>query len=131
MKRKFTALVSIVLTFVLSSYSAAQDNAAALHNKVSNASSPYIEDKLVVIGTGAVTGVYYPAGGAICRLVNKDRARVGMRCAVESTPGSIYNIDALKAGEVELALVQSDWQEHAYNGTGAFAQKSRFSKVKV
>ena len=29
----------------------------------------------VTIGTGGVTGVYYPTGGAICRLVNKKRKK--------------------------------------------------------
>jgi hypothetical protein len=64
--------------------------------------------------------VYYPAGGAICRLVNRDRRDHGYRCAVESTGGSIFNINAIKAGELEFGVVQSDWQYHAYNGTSRF-----------
>jgi uncharacterized protein len=91
---------------------------------------PYQDDKLVVIGTGAVTGIYYPAGGAICRLMNKERKAMGVRCAVESTPGSIYNINALKNAEVDFAIVQSDWQEHAYNGTGLFVKPGRFDKLR-
>ena len=35
----------------------------------------------VTIGTGGVTGVYYPTGGAICRLVNKNRKQHGIRCS--------------------------------------------------
>ncbi len=73
------------------------------------------------IGTGGVTGVYYPTGGAICRLVNKDRKTHGFRCAVESTGGSVYNINTIKAGELEFGVAQSDWQYHAYNGTSKFA----------
>ena len=49
------------------------------------------QQKFVTIGTGGVTGVYYAVGGAICRLVNKDRAKHGLRCSVESTGGSVYN----------------------------------------
>jgi hypothetical protein len=77
-------------------------------------------DKFITIGTGGVTGVYYPAGGAICRLVNRARKEHGIRCSVESTGGSVYNLNALRAGELDVAVSQSDWQYHAYMGTGAF-----------
>jgi len=77
--------------------------------------------QFVSIGTGGVTGVYYPTGGAICRLVNKDRKEHGIRCAVESTGGSVYNINTIKAGELEFGVAQSDWQYHAYHGTSKFA----------
>ena len=45
------------------------------------------QQKFITIGTGGVTGVYYPTGGAICRLVNKGRKKHGVRCSVESTGG--------------------------------------------
>lgn len=77
-------------------------------------------NQFVTIGTGGVTGVYYPTGGAICRLVNKDRKDHGIRCSVESTGGSIYNLNTIAAGEMDLGVVQSDWQYHAYNGTSTF-----------
>jgi len=73
-------------------------------------------DKYITIGTGGVTGVYYPAGGAICRLVNRGRRDHGIRCSVESTGGSVYNLNALRAGELVIAVAQSDWQYHAYMG---------------
>jgi len=78
------------------------------------------QEQFFSIGTGGLTGVYYPAGGAICRLVNRDRRDHGFRCAVESTGGSIFNINAVKAGELEFGVVQSDWQYHAYNGSSRF-----------
>ena len=77
--------------------------------------------EFISIGTGGVTCVYYPTGGAICRLVNKSRKEHGIRCAVESTGGSVYNINTIKAGELEFGVAQSDWQYHAYNGTSKFA----------
>ena len=79
------------------------------------------DQQFISIGTGGVTGVYYPTGGAICRLVNKTRKEHGIRCAVESTGGSVYNINTIKAGELEFGVAQSDWQHHAYNGTSKFA----------
>jgi TRAP transporter TAXI family solute receptor len=80
------------------------------------------QSKFVTIGTGGVTGVYYPAGGAICRLVNRGRKEHGIRCSVESTGGSIYNLNAIAQEELDLGVAQSDWQYSAYNGTGAFEQ---------
>ena len=81
-------------------------------------------------GTGGVTGVYYPTGGAICRLVNKDRKEHGIRCAVESTGGSVYNINTIKAGELEFGVAQSDWQHHAYHGTSKF-EGNQFEDVRA
>lgn len=74
----------------------------------------------VTIGTGGVTGVYYPTGGAICRLVNKQSKKNNIRCSVESTGGSIYNLNTIRAGELNMGVAQSDWQYHAYNGSSKF-----------
>lgn len=75
-------------------------------------------ETFITIGTGGVTGVYYPTGGAVCRLVNKDRGEHGIRCSVESTGGSVYNIDTMRAGELDMGVVQSDVQYNALNGEG-------------
>lgn len=84
----------------------------------------------ITIGTGGVTGVYYPAGGAICRLVNKGRDSHGYRCAVESTAGSIYNLNAIRNGDMEFGIVQSDWQYYAWNGTASFKQAGPFAELR-
>lgn len=89
------------------------------------------EQKFVSIGTGGVTGVYYPTGGAICRLVNKGRKEHGIRCSAESTGGSVYNINTIRAGELEFGVAQSDWQFHAYNGTSKFEDAGKFEKLRA
>lgn len=88
------------------------------------------QQKFVSIGTGGVTGVYYAAGGAICRLVNKDRAQHGLRCSVESTGGSVFNVNTIKAGELDLGVVQSDVGYNAYNGEGQFKDAGAYKKLR-
>jgi hypothetical protein len=87
--------------------------------------------EFVTIGTGGVTGVYYPTGGAICRLVNKNRKQHGVRCTVESTDGSIYNINMIRSGELDMGVVQSDWQYHAYRGTSEFKDQGPFKELRA
>jgi TRAP transporter TAXI family solute receptor len=89
------------------------------------------EQRIISIGTGGVTGVYYPTGGAICRLVNKNRATHKIRCSVESTGGSVYNINTIRAGELEFGVAQSDWQYHAYNGTSKFEEQGPFTDLRA
>ena len=81
------------------------------------------ETQYTNIGTGGLTGVYYPTGGAICRMMNKTRDEHHIRCSVESTGGSVYNLNAIANGELDFGIAQSDWQYHAYHGDSKFAAK--------
>ena len=90
-----------------------------------------IAQEFITIGTGGVTGVYYPTGGAICRLVNKGRKEHGIRCSVESTGGSVYNINTIREGELEFGVAQSDWQFHAYNGSSKFEDAGPFEGLRA
>ncbi|MGY4024528.1 TAXI family TRAP transporter solute-binding subunit [Aeromonas rivuli] len=80
-------------------------------------------DSYLTISTGALTGVYYPVGGALCRLFNEDSAHNNLHCSVQSTKGSLANLRDLASGKSQLALVQSDVLYHAVHGTGPFEQQ--------
>ena len=88
-------------------------------------SVPMMATQFVTIGTGGVTGTYYPTGGAVCRMVNKLKKQTGIRCSVESTGGSVYNVNTIKAGELDLGISQSDTAYQAYNGQGKFEGKAQ------
>jgi len=89
------------------------------------------DQRFITIGTGGVTGVYYPTGGAICRLVNKGRKEHGIRCSVESTGGSVYNTRTIRQGELDFGVVQSDVQKAGLEGTGAFADDGAYPELRA
>jgi TRAP transporter TAXI family solute receptor len=79
----------------------------------------------VTIGTGGITGVYYPTGGAIARIMNKKKDQYGIRATVESTGGSVFNVNAVMAGDLEFGVVQSDRQFQAINGMAEWKDKGK------
>lgn len=82
------------------------------------------QQEFVTLGTGGVTGVYYPVGGAMCRLVDKSRRAKehNIRCTVESTGASVFNVNAIRSGDLSMGIVQSDTQNYAFTGTEQFEQ---------
>lgn len=78
------------------------------------------QETFVTIGTGGQTGVYYVVGQSIARLVNRGTADHGLKVTAPSTGGSIANINAIAAGDMDMGVAQSDWQFHAFNGSSKF-----------
>ena len=98
---------------------------------MSLASGAVAQQTFISIGTGGVTGVYYPAGGAVCSLVNRGRAEHGIRCGVESTGGSVFNVNAIRSGEMEFGVAQSDIQYNSFNGVAQFADAGAFEGLRA
>lgn len=119
-----TATAALILSVVAVSAPAHAQSSAGIK------ASTFGGEKIITIGTGAITGVYYPAGGAICRLININRKEHGIRCFVESTGGSIYNLHALRNKDINFGIVQSDWQYNAYTGKGEFANGPAYKELR-
>jgi TRAP transporter TAXI family solute receptor len=88
------------------------------------------EETFITIGTGGQTGVYYVVGQSICRLVNRGTSEHNIKCTAPSTGGSVDNINAIKNGDRQMGVAQSDWQFHAYNGTSKF-EGNQFEKLRA
>lgn len=108
--RKGTILVAILVVLTMAFVGLGPAPAAA-------------KTKFYTIGTGGVTGVYYPTGGAIARIVNAKKKEFGMRLTVESTGGSVFNVNAIMAGDLEFGIVQSDRQYQATMGEADWKDK--------
>ncbi|MCG8452772.1 MAG: TAXI family TRAP transporter solute-binding subunit [Spirochaetales bacterium] len=99
--KKFILMLTVLVSVALSAFANGEGEGAR---------------EYVTIGTGGVTGVYYPTGGAISKMVNKKSDEYNLKVTVESTGGSVYNVNAIMSGDLEFGIVQSDRQYQAYNG---------------
>ena len=111
MKRLATVALSATLMLGLSSAQAA-------------------EEKYVTIGTGGQTGVYYVVGQSICKLVNREQSKYGIKCTAPSTGGSVANLNAIRAGEQDMGVAQSDQQYNALKGEGEFKAAGPFKELR-
>ncbi len=83
------------------------------------------EVNFVTIGTAGVTGIYYPTGVAICRMINKKFDEYEIKATVESTSGSVFNVNAVLNADLVFGVVQSDRQYQAYNGLAEWSKYGR------
>ncbi|WP_306257589.1 TAXI family TRAP transporter solute-binding subunit [Pararhizobium sp. IMCC21322] len=98
---------------------------------LTSATAVLSQETTIRIGTGGKTGVYFPTGGAICRLTNRGVADHGVMCEVESTGGSVYNLKAVRAATLDFGIAQSDWQFHSLNGTSKFEEDTPDTELRA
>ncbi len=65
-------------------------------------------DKLLSLGTGTQGGAFWPIGESLCRQVNLQRAQQQIRCVASPTAGSVYNLNAVAHGRLQLGIAQED-----------------------
>lgn len=104
---------------------------AALSLAAVTATPAVAEEKFVTIGTGGQTGVYYVVGQSVCRLINRNANEHGIRCNAPSSGGSVANVNAIRNGEMDMGVVQSDIQYKAYNGTQNFEEAGKFGEMRA
>lgn len=95
------------------------------------ACAPLVHRPDVMIGTASATGIYYPLGGAICRLVNLDGSRHGLRCSEEPSSGSVASIESLRRGRLDIGIVPSDVLADAVAGHGSFTSQGPTTGLRI
>ena len=95
------------------------------------ACAPVIDRPEVVIGTASPTGIYYPLGGSICRLLNLDTSRHGLRCAEEPSSEAVTSIASLRRGRRDVGIVPSDVLADAVAGQGSFASAGPATELRI
>ncbi len=88
------------------------------------------ERKVLAIGSGEVTGYYYPVAGALCRVMNKEHVKPGL-CLVMPSSGSAANVAALKAGEIDMAILQARAAQQAVAGGEGFKENGPFPDMRA
>ena len=122
MKKFFIFSLAVVFAVALVMGCAPEEKAKTEEKAAAGAPA---KTTFVTIGTGGITGVYYPTGGAIAKIVNKKRDEYGIRATVESTGGSVFNVNAVMSGDLEFGVVQSDRQYQAINGLAEWEEKGK------
>jgi len=79
------------------------------------------QQKFITIGTGGTAGTYYPLGGAMADIWNKNIAR--MNATAQSTGASAANINLLSDGKIDVAIIQNDVGYYALHGIELFKDK--------
>jgi hypothetical protein len=121
-------LFALVLIVALSLLGCSKSGQTASDKSSSDGST---ERRFATIGTGGLTGVYYVAGGAVSKIVNQKFDQYHLKVTVESTGGSVFNINAVLSGDLEFGIAQSDRQSQAWKGEAEWKDKGPQKDLRV
>jgi len=93
-------------------------------------SNLHADEVFIKIGGGDLSGVYFPAGWAIAKMLDSKRNLYGIRASVEATSGATFNINAILAGYMEFGLTQSDKLYQAVNGLAEWKDRGSQSELR-
>lgn len=85
----------------------------------------------VVIGTATSVDIDYPLGASICRLLNLETPRHGLRCAEELSAGPVANVGSLRRDRIDIGIVAADVLADAMAGRGTFAASGVAGDLRV
>lgn len=120
MKKALALILALVMTMALvacgetSAPADTTDTTEPTQESTTSGKSEYLS-----LGTGGVTGTYYPLGGALANIITNNIA--GYTCTAESTGGAVENCWMLSRGEIDLGFVDASSIYQAQHSLGDFS----------
>ncbi|MGI6029577.1 MAG: TAXI family TRAP transporter solute-binding subunit [Candidatus Heteroscillospira sp.] len=124
MKRSIALLLALVLCVGLLA-GCGGGNQSNEGNNGGNAEAPKNYD--LIIATGGTGGSYYPYGGAIAQILSENIE--GVSATATATGASAENCRNLNSKEADLAIVQNDVLDYAYNGTELMSEGGKLENL--
>ena len=119
MKRVLSCITLVAMLLTLCACGAKETPAASGAASTPAAAPSTGATEYLSLGTGGVTGTYYPLGGALANLLTNNVP--GYNCTAESTGGAVENAWLLARGEIDLGFVDASTVFQAQNSQGDFS----------
>lgn len=122
MNKKLFTVLAIVLVMMI-----AFAGCSKSEPKETGSSEGTVTPQEIIIATGGTGGSYYPYGGAMAQIFS---AKIeGVSASASSTGASAENARLLNSKEADLAIIQNDVLDYAYNGTEFMAEGGKLENL--
>ena len=119
MKKRLVVILALVLVFTSVFFTACGDK-----KPEGDTSTGDISTLKINVGTGGSTGTYYGYCNVISTVLKE---KTGAQLMIQSSGASKANILDIDDGVVDMAIVQNDVMDYAYNGTSLFEADGKFT----